>query len=84
MLGELVDIRFDLKPNASVRTGDIVGSIEGFKAISDIYCVGTGQFVTGNPALESDLESVSEKPYEEGWLYQFRGEPDSRAMDVNG
>src|SRR5262245_57713160 len=84
MLGELVDIRFELKPGTVFQTGEIAGSIEGFKAISDIYCVGSGKFVTGNPRLESELEGVSEKPYDEGWLYQFTGEPDPRAMDVNG
>ena len=84
MLGELVDIRFDLKPKAPIQPGDIAGSIEGFKAISDIYCVGAGRFVTGNPALGAGLECIMEKPYEDGWLYQIAGEPDGRAMDVNG
>ncbi len=84
MLGELVDIQFDLKAEAPIQTGEIVGSIEGFKALSDIYCVGSGRFVGGNPALRSELERVSDKPYDDGWLYQFRGEPDPRAMDVNG
>jgi hypothetical protein len=30
------------------------------------------------------LECVTDKPYDEGWLYQVTGEPDSRAMDVEG
>ncbi len=84
MLGELVDVRFDLKPEAPVQVGDIVGMIEGFKAISDIYGVGAGIFVTGNPALTSGLERVSANPYDEGWLYQIAGKPDPRAMDVEG
>jgi glycine cleavage system H protein len=84
MLGELVDVKFELPPGAPVKAGDIVGNIEGFKAISDIYCVGDGAFVTGNPGLTSGLEYVGEKPYDEGWLYQFAGKPDVRAMDVDG
>jgi glycine cleavage system H protein len=84
MLGELVDVKFDLGTGTPVQVGDIVGTIEGFKAISDIYCVGKGQFVTGNSGLTSDLEYLAEKPYDEGWLYQIAGEPDSRAMDVDG
>jgi len=79
-----VDIRFDLKPDMQIQPGDIAGSIEGFKAISDIYCVAKGSFVTGNPLLQSSLECVAEKPYDEGWLYEVKGEPDMRAMDVNG
>jgi glycine cleavage system H protein len=84
MLGELVDVKFEKQAGATVRVGEIVGSIEGFKAISDIYCVGEGAFVTGNPQLTSGLEYVAEKPYDEGWLYQFAGVPDQRAMNVDG
>jgi glycine cleavage system H protein len=84
MLGELVDVKFDLKPGTQVEVGDVVGNIEGFKALSDLYSVGRGILVTENSGLTSDLESVTEKPYEEGWLYEIEGEPDKRAMDVNG
>jgi glycine cleavage system H protein len=82
MLGELVDVKFDLKPEAPVQVGDIVGSIEGFKAISDIYSVAKGRFITGNSGLTSGLEFVKEMPYNEGWIYQVAGEPDPRAMNV--
>jgi glycine cleavage system H protein len=84
MLGELVDVKIEAKPGGNVEVGDIVGNIEGFKAISDIYCVVRGKFVTANSELTSALESVTNKPYDEGWLYQVAGEPDKRAMDVNG
>lgn len=84
MLGELVDIKFEAKPGAKIRVADIIGSIEGFKAISDIYCVGDGNFGSENSGLAAGLEYVGEKPYEDGWLYQFTGRPDPRAMDVNG
>ena len=84
MLGELVDLKFDAKPGAAIQVGEIVGSIEGFKAISDIYSVGRGSFVTGNGGLTSGLEYVADKPYDEGWLYQIAGEPDNRALDVEG
>ena len=35
MLGELVDHRLDAAPGATVRPGEILGWLEGFKAISD-------------------------------------------------
>ncbi len=82
MLGELVDVQFACQPGAAIRTGDIVGTIEGFKAISDIYCVGRGTFVAGNPALRDSLERLAHDPYA-GWLYEFEGEPDARCLDVN-
>lgn len=82
MLGELVDVQFEPAPGAGVAAGDIVGSIEGFKALSDIYCVGAGTFAGGNAALKHDLESIAREPYGAGWLYEFEGDPDDRAMSV--
>ncbi len=83
MLGELVDVQFDRAAGAAVQPGDILGSIEGFKAVSDLFCVGKGSFVGGNPALRSDLEALARDPYAAGWLYEFTGEPDPRCLDVN-
>lgn len=82
MLGELVDVQFACAPGTAVQTGDILGTIEGFKAISDIYCAGRGRFVGTNPALGGDLECLTRDPYT-GWLYEFEGEPDARCLDVN-
>lgn len=84
MLGELVDVQFECPAEAAVNAGDIIGSIEGFKAISDIYCAGTGTFRGGNPALTTSLAELTVRPYETGWLYEFAGEPDARALDVDG
>lgn len=84
MLGELVDVQFERAPGAAVQPGDILGTVEGFKAISDVYCVGTGTFVGGNVGLATSLAELIAKPYEAGWLYEFTGEPDARALDVDG
>ena len=82
MLGEMVDHKFELEPDADVNVGQIIGWVEGFKAISDVYSVASGTFCRSNPALMEDISLVSEKPYGEGWLYEVRGEPDSRCLDV--
>lgn len=82
LLGELVDVQFERAAGGVVRPGDILGSIEGFKAISDLYCLGRGTFVGANPALGSDLEVVGRDPYGAGWLYEFEGEPDAACFGV--
>lgn len=84
MLGEVVDVQWERLPGQPVEPGDVLGSIEGFKALSDIYCAGRGRFAGGNPALQGALAAVNEQPYDAGWLYEFTGEPDPRAMDING
>jgi glycine cleavage system H protein len=83
MLGEIVDVQFEKKPGDTIGGGEIIGSIEGFKAISDIYCVVKGTFHAANPALREDVELVSREPYAGGWLYEIEGEPDAKCGDLD-
>ncbi len=82
MLGEIVDHQFEKKPGDAVASGEIIGSIEGFKAISDLYCVAEGTFAGGNPELKGHIELVGKDPYGAGWLYMVEGHPDSRCIDL--
>jgi glycine cleavage system H protein len=82
MLGEIVEVRFEKEMGATLKSGDIVGSIEGFKAISDIYCCANGRFVGSNAALQSGIEKVGVDPYGEGWLYEFDGDPDHKCIPL--
>lgn len=83
MLGEIVDHQFEKAPGDAVAAGEIIGSIEGFKAISDVYCVGSGFFVESNPELKGRIELVTEDPYGAGWLYLLEGTPDSKCGDID-
>ena len=82
MLGDIVDVQFEKSDGQAVTSGEIIGSIEGFKAISDIYCVATGTFLQRNAALSSDIELVGREPYAGGWLYEIEGEPDAKCGDL--
>ena len=73
-----------LKAGAPVKSGQIVGRIEGFKAISDIFCVVDGEFRGGNPALAGKHETIDHDCYGEGWLYEAAGKPDSLCLDADG
>lgn len=83
MLGEMVDHQLDIKHGAIISLGQIIGWVEGFKAISDIYSIVDGKFERGNPALEKDMSLMSNEPYRQGWLYEAHGKPDARCLDVN-
>lgn len=84
MLGEIVEVQWEKAEGAAVASGEIIGSIEGFKAISDIYCPAEGAFAGGNPDLAADIELISRDPYGAGWLYEIRGQPDARCLDLAG
>ncbi len=84
MLGELVDCEWQRKAGEAIQPGDTVGWVEGFKAASDVYSVMLGQFAGGNPVLDEDACIVRTDPYEIGWLYSVRGEPEPGSLDVGG
>jgi glycine cleavage system H protein len=83
MLGEMVDYGFEAQADDPVSAGQILGWIEGFKAIADIFCAAEGQFVEANSALQKDVTLVNKEPYAKGWLYAVRGRPDRNCVDVH-
>jgi glycine cleavage system H protein len=82
MLGEMVDHGFQVEAGAAVQAGQILGWVEGFKAITDLYCVVDGVFLGTNLALQEDVGLITRDPYGAGWLYEARGQPDTRSLDV--
>ena len=83
MLGDLVEYGFPVSPGEQVTVGQIIGWVEGFKALSDLYSVAAGEFLGGNPALEQDITLTDTDPYGEGWLYRIKGTPEPNSMDVH-
>jgi glycine cleavage system H protein len=84
MLGEMVDHDCDIAAGAAISPGQIIGWIEGFKAMSDVYCIAAGSFAGTNPVLKENITLISEDPYGDGWIYAVRGEPDAKCVDVHG
>ena len=84
MLGEPVELDFEAKPGQSIETGEVVGWLEGFKAVTDLLAPMGGQFRGGNPLLEKEVEAIKADPYERGWLYMVEGKPDDDAVDAAG
>lgn len=84
MLGDFVEMSFQVQPGDPVELGQVIGWIEGFKALTELYAVASGEFLGGNPALEQDVTLVDSDPYGKGWLYRVRGEADPSGTDVEG
>jgi len=83
MLGDFVEITYSVQSGDRVGAGDSLGSVEGFKAISEVYCVGVGIWVRGNPELERQAELVDKDPYDQGWLYELQGTANPEWLNVN-
>ena len=69
---------------ASIALGQAIGSVEGFKAVADLYGAASGVFVGENKFLAGDPTLVDTDPYDQGWLYEVEGRPDPGAVDARG
>jgi glycine cleavage system H protein len=84
MLGDVVDLAFDVAEGDEIAVGQTIGSLEGFKARTELYAVASGHFAGGNPALADSLDALDADRYGAGWLYLVRGAPDPEARDADG
>lgn len=82
MLGEIVEFDFEVGVGQAVKPGDVVGWMEGFKAVADLYCVAEGDFVGANKAAFDNVELVCKDSYGAGWLYEVVGQPDPGALSI--
>ena len=84
MLGEIVELGFETEPGATVETGQVIGWLEGFKAVTDMYSPLAGRFEGFNPAVDAEAALLSRDPYRKGWLFRVRGQPGDDCLDVHG
>lgn len=78
--GELGDIVFvDVETEGEeVEAGEVFGSIEAVKTVSDLFMPITGEVVSFNEKLEDQPELVNTDPYGDGWVIKVKitGEAD--------
>lgn len=71
---ELGDIVFVDVPTVgeSLTAGDVFGSIEAVKTVSDAFIPVSGEVEEVNPAIDADPSLVNKDPYGEGWIVKVR------------
>ena len=71
--GELGDIIFLEFPEVDeeFNEGDIFGTIEAVKTVSDLFMPISGKIVEINESLNDDPENVNSSPYESGWMVKI-------------
>lgn len=71
---ELGDVVFVELPEvgASFERGQVFGTVESVKAVSELYMPFAGEVVEVNEALEDAPELVNDSPYDEGWMILAR------------
>ena len=71
--GELGDIIFLEFPDVDeeFNEGDVFGTIEAVKTVSDLFMPISGKIVEVNEALNDEPENVNSSPYDSGWMVKI-------------
>lgn len=55
-----------------IRAGQIFGTVESVKSVSDLYAPVTGTIVKSNQALVDDPSAINQDPYGQGWMLEIK------------
>ena len=66
-LGDIVYVDVDTLDD-TIAEGEVFGSVEAVKTVSDLFMPITGEVIAFNEALEDAPELVNNDPYGDGWM----------------
>jgi glycine cleavage system H protein len=70
-LGDVVAVELP-EEGDPVTKGEVFGSVESVKAVSDLFAPVTGTVLRVNTPLNDSPEYVNEDPYDEGWMIEVQ------------
>jgi glycine cleavage system H protein len=73
-LGDIVYIDITAE-GEEVGEGEVFGSVEAVKTVSDLFMPVAGEVVEVNEALSSQPELVNSDPYGQGWIIKVKVGP---------
>ena len=76
-LGDITLVNWNVVPGAKLAVGDVFGTIESVKTLSDLFAPVAGTVVRVNSELESAPERVNDDCWDQGWMLVLR--PDDPA-----
>jgi glycine cleavage system H protein len=70
-LGDIVYVEIDAV-GKELSAGDVFGTVEAVKTVSDLFLPVSGTITEVNPNLNSNPELVNSDPYGEGWMVKMK------------
>lgn len=70
-LGDIVYVEIETV-GQQLNAGDVFGTVEAVKTVSDLYLPVNGTVTEINPKLNSNPEMVNNDPYGEGWMAKIK------------
>jgi len=72
-LGDIVYVEIETEGD-SLDVGEVFGTVEAVKTVSDLFMPIRGEVVEVNGGIEGEPESVNTDPYGSGWMIKVKVE----------
>ncbi|WP_407484103.1 glycine cleavage system protein GcvH [Elizabethkingia meningoseptica] len=80
-LGDIVFVDVD-SVDDELSSGEVFGSVEAVKTVSDLYLPVSGKVVEFNTELEDAPELVNQDPYGKGWIIKVELSADADTSEL--
>ena len=70
-LGDIVYVEIETL-NQKIEQGNVFGTVEAVKTVSDLFMPISGEVIEINQKLESEPQLVNNDPYGEGWMVKIK------------
>ena len=70
-LGDIVYVEIETLGQL-LKEGEIFGTVEAVKTVSDLYLPVSGTIIELNPALANAPELINNDPYGDGWMVKMK------------
>ncbi len=70
-LGDIVYVEVETI-GETIEAGEVFGTVEAVKTVSDLFMPITGEILEFNDELEAAPELVNDSPYESGWMVKVK------------
>jgi len=70
-LGDIVYVEIETE-GESLNNGDVFGTVEAVKTVSDLFMPLDGEVLEINPKLEDEPELINTDPYGDGWMVKVK------------
>jgi glycine cleavage system H protein len=80
-LGDVVFVEIETE-GEKLNKGDVFGTIEAVKTVSDLFMPVGGEVLQVNEKLDDEPELINKDPYGEGWMIKFKYSDLSESKDL--
>jgi glycine cleavage system H protein len=79
-LGDIVFVDITAGVGDELNAGDVFGTIEAVKTVSDLYLPVSGKIIEINGKVADTPETINSDPYGDGWMIKLEVTGDNAAL----